>query len=753
MGKKRIIAHFMHEHEEAAASQKMTQVERTEGYLVGEIDENDIPELMRRGVIIQVLEEEPEAETPGKEFELYPGVTRPRARAVLPTTGLPPLMDPAKPKFYLIQLDGPLLESRRRSLENLGVELLEYVPRNNYTARLTRDQVRDVYNMPFVKSVKFYGSKDKGRTEVVAYAAPVPPTPPPSAPAARMVTYDVRLHREEDLMEVSDWLRDRNVNIAGASGRKIRLYLLENSTLAGEIAYLPEVADIKEFVPPELHNDIARTLLGIDRQLAQGLVTVIPQTGAGQIVAVADTGLDETHPDFQGRIVGVVALGRPNDPSDPHGHGTHVAGSVLGDGTASGGKIRGTAPRAALFFQSILDSFGGLGGLPLDLGELFEEAYQAGARIHNNSWGAATQSMYTFNSIEVDEFVWKRRDMLIILSAGNEGQAASRLHSQPGFTDWLSIGSPASSKNALTIGASRTTRNSGGYSSLTYGQAWPSEFPDPPIADENISGDPECLAAFSSRGPCDDRRIKPDLVAPGTDIASAKSSRAPLRNFWGPYPGNGRYAFMGGTSMAAPLVAGCAALVREYYVSDRNHDPSAALLKATLINSTRRLTGLDAVADHSILPNHHQGFGCVHIPWAIPNPSEPNLKLEFRDTWMDPNEQFSSSGQRLRYVFSASDQTRLRLCLTWTDSPGRSLQNNLNLFVEHMGTGDKWVGNKDLPMKLTLLDPDNPVEVVRLEKPQAGDYLVQITATNLLKAPQDFALVITGDITSPLIRH
>ena len=48
---------------------------------------------------------------------------------------------------------------------------------------------------------------------------------------------------------------------------------------------------------------------------------------------------------------------------------------------------------------------------------------------------------------------------------------------------------------------------------------------------------------------------------------------------------------MGGTSMAAPLVAGCAALVREYYVSKRHHEPSAALLKATLINGTRWLTG------------------------------------------------------------------------------------------------------------------------------------------------------------------
>ena len=209
---------------------------------------------------------------------------------------------------------------------------------------------------------------------------------------------------------------------------------------------------------------------------------------------------------------------------------------------------------------------------------------------------------------------------------------------------------------------------------------------------------------------------------------------------------------MGGTSMSAPLAAGCAALVREYYIKERSHQPSAALLKATLINSTRWLTGSDSVADHTKMPNFHQGFGCIHMPFAIPNQRLPNnnLRLEFLDTWNDPNMQFNRTGQRVRFKVSISGGSWLRICLVWTDLPARALQNNLNLFVENIQSGQKWMGNEDLPMSLHIPDPNNNVEVVRLENPTAGDYLIQVQASNLLQPRQDFALVVTGDLTSPL---
>src|SRR4029453_13843513 len=132
---------------------------------------------------------------------------------------------------------------------------------------------------------------------------------------------------------------------------------------------------------PRLTDEPARTILGLFRKPQKfGL------EGAGEGIGIADTGIDPKPPDLANRITGRSAWGRPNDTSDPEGHGTHVAGCAVGDGTASKGEVMGAAPKAKVFFQSILDANGRLGGLPNDIGDLLKEAYSAGARVHNNSW-------------------------------------------------------------------------------------------------------------------------------------------------------------------------------------------------------------------------------------------------------------------------------------------------------------------------------------------------------------------------------
>jgi serine protease AprX len=94
-------------------------------------------------------------------------------------------------------------------------------------------------------------------------------------------------------------------------------------------------------------------------------------------------------------------------------------GSVLGDGKSDklGVSIQGTAPAAKLVLQSVLDSQGGLGGLPIDLNELFADPYNNdGARIHSNSRGSVVgNGLYDSQASEVDDFVWNHRDLFDLL--------------------------------------------------------------------------------------------------------------------------------------------------------------------------------------------------------------------------------------------------------------------------------------------------------------------------------------------------
>jgi serine protease AprX len=751
MATKRVVAYFMHESEANEAAQALSSTQITDSFVVGDIDDTKIPSLQSKGLIVQ---EEP-VEPRRRSLDIPPafGLLHTEAvRSFMPQAGLESrgllaagIDDdvPAPIDYYNVALRGPLVEEWRSQLERIGVTLLEALPLafSCYKARLASTQISQIKLLPFVSDVKWIEPSSalvRKTTLAAASAAAVSPSN-----GLRMLTFDVRLQDPNASPTVQQWLQANNVAISGAAGRKLRIYALENSRVLDDLARLPDVDTVVEYVPPTLYNDCARRLLGVDSAGQAPPIARLTQDGTGQIVAIADTGIDDQHRDFQGRIISKIALGRINDASDPHGHGTHVAGSVLGDGSASNGQVKGVAPKAKLVFQSLLDANGTLGGLPLDLNDLFAEAYAAGARIHNNSWGADTRSAYTFNSEEVDEYVRKQPDMLIVIAAGNGATAANPARTAPGYVDWLSIGSPASSKNALTVGASRSDRSNGPMANLKWGVGWPTRFPQPPIADETVAGDPNCLAAFSARGPCDDRRIKPDVVAPGTDILSTKSRLAPRSAFSGVQSAD--YAFDGGTSMSAPLVTGCATLVRQYYTDSRQHSPSAALLKATLINSTTWLCGKDSVAPAPGVPNFHQGHGRVNMQMAIPNAAQPGMALEFVDDWQDVTKSFTRTGQRRRFQFVLpASCPELRVCMAYTDAPARGLQNNLNLMVQHFENAVKWIGNEKLPDALTLPDPDNNVETVRVSNAPAGTYYIQVFVGNMLKPPQDFALVVTA---------
>jgi subtilisin family serine protease len=796
MDKFRVKAYFMHEHEHDAAQKAVetsviTDAEWTDGYVMGVVDEAGIKALSKKGLVVSLVEQitsaeeaagEPEPPPGGAGAMIAPGVFSLGSRLVRASTlqterPLPKVTEGEKPKnkiiscdkrrtqFYVVRFHGSITAERRRELRKLKVKLLERVSRNKYTVRLKPTEAKALAEVPFVDNIRLYteadtlrveGAGEAGRPETAAAGGAYSPREARSGqsrPPRRTCLYNVRLHLAKDMPAVNRWLTARRSKPLWKRGDRLQVALLENSKTLTDLAKRPEVAAVEKFEAPRLLDEPARTLLGLVRDNKK-----IGLSGEGEIIGVADTGVDKTHPDLAKRLLGASAWGRKGVTDDPDGHGTHVAGCAVGDGTASKGEVMGAAPQAKVFVQSILDKNGTLGGLPKDLTELLQEAYDKGVRIHNNSWGAYIFSHYSNNSFDIDRFVVNNPDMLVVIAAGNQGLGIPRdangpMNAAQGLVDWPCVAEPATAKNGLTVGASRSSRKAGGYAELTWQDVWPDRYPHPPIATERISSNDQCLAAFSSRGPSNDQRFKPDVVAPGTDIAAARSKDAPKHKFWGAYPKNKQYGFMGGTSMAAPYVAGCAALVREWYrTKGKWATPSAALLKATLINGTRRIAGTDAVAPLDGEPNYHQGFGRIDMSNTVPNPLAPKLKLAFVDNWKDATQPLLETGKFARYEVKVGDGLPLRLCLAWTDPGARALQNLLLLLVDDGKT--KFAGNAKAATLLNISggprDPNNNVQVVRIEKPRAAKYTIVVNASSLIVSPQTFALVVTGDLQSAL---
>ena len=472
------------------------------------------------------------------------------------------------------------------------------------------------------------------------------------------------------------------------------------------------------------------------------------------MVAVADTGFDkgstdDTHPafrnKFRSRVTQLYPLGRSRKSDDPDGHGTHVCGSVLADGFSStmGGTIRGAAPKATLVVQSLLDRNNNLGGIPADFNELFSPPYENdGARIHTNSWGSSApgrgQLPYNAASEEIDKFVWNHQDMVILFAAGNDGIDADR----NGIVDPRQIGAEAAAKNCITVGASENNRPD---IPIPYGRRWPAG----PIAEDLMADHPEGLAAFSSRGPTLDSRIKPDVVAPGTAILSARSRNLVHAEASFGTSQDAQWWFLAGTSMATPLVAGCIAILRETLIKSGAQKPSAALLKALLINGAVELSGQYVPREAGPSPNSNSGFGRVNLSNSVilSNQADrgyreggPLAQGESEETVIDiPNNEDLLRIQGRSASTTTPKGTVLKVSLVWTDPAGPILQNNLDLIVvssdgteKHGNMGDK-----------STFDRTNNVEQVEWPNIPYGKVKITVRAYHIFKREyaQPYALV------------
>ncbi|MBM7790796.1 S8 family peptidase [Tenggerimyces flavus] len=310
-------------------------------------------------------------------------------------------------------------------------------------------------------------------------------------------------------------------------------------------------------------------------------------TGEGIKVAIADTGIDATHPDLQNNVVEAKNFSESPEVTDHFGHGTHVASIVASNDT----KYRGVAPDATLLSAKVLDDSGG--GYWDGIIAGMEWAVAQGANVVNLSLGG-TDSPGVDPVEETVNRLTQQTGTLFVISAGNDGQLGEQ-----------TIGSPGSADEALTVGA--------------------------------VDKQDE-LADFSSRGPrVGDGGLKPDVTAPGVDIVAAKAAGTELGD-----PVGDDHVSLSGTSMAAPHVAGAAAILLQQHPSWKANEVRASLMStakphADLTEFEQGAGRIDVA--HATTEQVHTDTGKLELgyfKWPHDNPAPVTKPITYTNTGTSP---------------------------------------------------------------------------------------------------------------------
>src|SRR6266571_3031116 len=509
------------------------------------------------------------------------------------------------------------------------------------------------------------------------------------------------------------------------------------------LARVPGVLYVDRFVQPYPFNDLARWV--VQSGDTDTFATPIHDHGihgTGQTVTLGDTGIDYKHPDFwdPGNTTPGPSARKLTDyypacsdhcdgTDNGINHGTHTSGSVAGDdgtwhvynGDATGSNGT-TGPHDGQAFDAWIQvtdmSDDGNFAYFDSITNVWQRAVDRGSWIHSNSWGSVDfQADYIQEAADTDNFIWNNQDFLVVFAAANAGQFGLRTMNLFG-----------TAKNVITAGA---TVNGLGL---------------------------ENMADFSSRGPTQDGRIKPDITAPGVSVWSAQGLD--------PNGDGTQYWQLSGTSMATPTIAGSMALGRQYYmdgwyptgapVPGHGFTPTAALIKATAINSAREMTGTGAYAfGESYYPNDNQGFGRLTLDDALA------FQGDARNLVLDDNRNGLNTSDVKNYDLAIWDASQsVEITLVWSDYPGTAgcnpcLVNDLDLTV-HAPDGTLYAGNQYVGMNPgesqrnpSGSDHLNNVEsVLVITGVQVGRWTVTVTANDVPNGPQPYAIVMTGGIAT-----
>lgn len=684
------------------------------------------------------------------------------------------IQDPSGRSLGVVHFHAPIKASWKADLESLGIDVLRYVPQDAFLVRGSPAALDGLAGLPYVDWTGPYDAPNKLRAGM---------------PTSGMVDVRIALFPGDPPESLVAWLSHRGLPrettsefgpaILGTFGlgefRWVRARV--PAALLPELARLTSVEFIDPVRPAQILNAETNWVLqtnasGNYRYWTNGL------DGSGQVIGIADTGIDYDGPQFRQsstaitigdlynatdgsrrKVVRYVNMGvqsglitwpggggswdpwsimdsyhLPGGTNCTFGHGTAVASTLAGndnglgtspnDGNALGAKVYmldvGTVGPVTSLGCRTADV---LSYLPDDLQELFGPAglvYNdpvAPVRIHSNSWGT-DQNVYDLQAQAVDAFVWAHPDFLVLFAVGNNGSAAGTANT------------PATAKNLLAVG--------GAYNPDT-----------PPLTQDD-------LAFESSRGPTPDGRIKPTLLAI-FDGDSAMSDGNPWSGVGLPD------AHWLGTSYATPAAAATAGMVRQYFVdgwypmgrpvAGNARTPSAALIRAALIASGSQITGSGAVRSGAdTWPNNEQGFGRILLANVLPIAAAGDT---FATQIVDDTAGLLTGDVRTYRFNVVSGARPAKFVLAWSDFPSalgaaKALVNDLDLEVT-APDGTVYRGNRfgtfaqGQSVPGGSFDTTNVEEAVIVRAPAAGVWTVRVIGSDVPVGPQPFALVVTGN--------
>jgi subtilisin family serine protease len=616
---------------------------------------------------------------------------------------------------WLIHLTGPVRAEWQTELRRLGADPVCYLAYQTLVCRLWRDAP----------------ASDIGRLEFVDWLGPLPAS---AKLAPELSTLDSRLSTPDLVLSVWPGYDPNAValSITKAGGEVVKIvnrsveFRLDASRIAG-LAELEAVAWIQECSSARDFNSDVQWVMQVGwrperpDELAGHRIWARGIRGQNMVVGLFDTGINTEHDMYIDPAVPVTGPGLYpehrkfvayklydgaafGDAGDYHG--SLVAGTLCGNDSVAGNasKLDGVAPDCRLYFVDDGDAFG-FHVLDPDMTALLDSVRLSNGvsqpvRQVSGSFGTEESlSYYRIQESTLDEVCWEDKQFLVLWAAANRRG--------PDYK----IGHPAAAKNVLTVGACHNGTQSN--------SVW----------------------VESSRGPCRDGRIKPNLVAPGVDVATI-DGREPHS-----------YLSASGTSISAPAASGALMLLRQYFAEgwyptgtpDSAHRItrlSSALVRAMAIAAT------DSNVGDEYMPNNAVGWGRLDVSTIMHFPEDSN-GLAFLD------ESVGVATQKdITFQFQLSGRAPIHAVLAWTDTAAApaaaiAIVNDLDLELESPD-GNHYRGNQFYNgwsrVNPSDWDRRNVEEVCLIPHPLPGTWTARVIGHSVYTSSQPFAVAVRGGI-------